>query len=952
MVIDGETILTMRDTQPRAGDVSIWSNFGPPPAIRRLELLDLDAPGQASVSPSPSPPVSSSSTSNSIQTFAGHRYQFVPGAVTWDEAKAKAAGMGGHLATVTSQAENAWLYATFGSRLDPAQRASSIWLGGMTEASGQPWKWVTSEPFTFTDWTKDEPDYATTKGQPVKGPFGISLKNHGQLGWFDDPVDRKNANVGFIVEWDDAGGTPAAPPKPVANSPVKWHDMLKEWRGPGNLKAPGWKDEGGRVEALLKPTRGVALPAKIVSPDQALRITCTAATMSEHKILLRYTQSPLDYSSSNYEFDIGSSGHVWLYVSQGEKSERLKNWPAPPGFDPKALQTWEFRAVGDTLSAYLEGRLIGSVTDGRLKEGIPRVFNFDQGTVITALEYASLDGMSLDAPSATTTNSEKWVDVLAKILAKGPGDGSFDALTKVADGAEVKRRDPPIGMPLGPPSDDIAVRVRVRGIKGTVTFSLRGAGGIATGDMRSYIAHLRTDGSGVIQRRDANDKLVKLADFPAIPAFDKAATHTVEFRAEGDLLTLRVDGQTLGTVRDATFAKGGTAYFVGDPGMVIEALEYLDLSKASPSAASSSPNLPVSSSSVATATKYNPFINTLGMKFVPVPITGGPTDKQRVLFSVWVTRVQDYEVFVKETKREWLKPNFDQGPTHPAANVSWEDATAFCTWLTERERKAGKLSAGEVYRLPSDHEWSCGVGIGDKEDAAKLPSDKSGKINEVFPWGTQWPPPQGAGNYAGEESQSNPAARNSPRANGAIAGYADGFVYTSTVDSFSSNRFGLHDMGETCGSGVTTGMIRTKGIALCGVVHGLTTSAALSCPPGAAVLTRAIGSSIMASASCWMRPRRLPRSSYLPSPRDETPHPHPSSFSPDQHGLCPDALAEGPFRSGCGVQLRQACPRKEAVWLLAAGGEDWAYRGGCLWQESSRQCDCRRAVWPEGHVGS
>ena len=43
------------------------------------------------------------------------------------------------------------------------------------------------------------------------------------------------------------------------------------------------------------------------------------------------------------------------------------------------------------------------------------------------------------------------------------------------------------------------------------------------------------------------------------------------------------------------------------------------------------------------ASKEQPFVNSLGMKFVPVPIIGGPTDEQKVLFSVWDTRVQDYE---------------------------------------------------------------------------------------------------------------------------------------------------------------------------------------------------------------------------------------------------------------------------------------------------------------------
>jgi Protein kinase domain/Sulfatase-modifying factor enzyme 1 len=195
------------------------------------------------------------------------------------------------------------------------------------------------------------------------------------------------------------------------------------------------------------------------------------------------------------------------------------------------------------------------------------------------------------------------------------------------------------------------------------------------------------------------------------------------------------------------------------------------------------------------ATKDQPFVNSLGMKFVPVPIIGGPTGGQRVLFSVWDTRVQDYEVFVKETKREWPKPDFEQDPTHPAVDVSWEDAQLFCQWLTGRERSAGRLPAGFSYRLPGDHEWSCAVEIGAREDAVNLPSEKSGKINDAFPWGTQWPPPRGAGNYAGEELRAALAAGKFTFIKDVIAGYDDGFVNTSPVGSFAANRFGLSDIG-------------------------------------------------------------------------------------------------------------------------------------------------------------
>src|SRR5258708_2663584 len=42
------------------------------------------------------------------------------------------------------------------------------------------------------------------------------------------------------------------------------------------------------------------------------------------------------------------------------------------------------------------------------------------------------------------------------------------------------------------------------------------------------------------------------------------------------------------------------------------------------------------------ATKERPWVNSLGMRFVPLAGT-------QVLFSVWDTRVQDFEMFVKST---------------------------------------------------------------------------------------------------------------------------------------------------------------------------------------------------------------------------------------------------------------------------------------------------------------
>jgi formylglycine-generating enzyme required for sulfatase activity len=183
-----------------------------------------------------------------------------------------------------------------------------------------------------------------------------------------------------------------------------------------------------------------------------------------------------------------------------------------------------------------------------------------------------------------------------------------------------------------------------------------------------------------------------------------------------------------------------------------------------------------------TATKETPFVNSFGMAFVPVPITGGPTDSAksgvRVLFAATDTTVEQYGTFVQATGRSWPKPEFEQKADHPAVNVSWDDATAFCDWLSRREKRA--------YRLPSDHEWSCAAGIGLREDPNASPRDKEYKV-EGYPWGNAWPPPRGTANYADEMLRTS-------RPDMVIDGYEDGYASTSPVKAFRPNGLGLYDM--------------------------------------------------------------------------------------------------------------------------------------------------------------
>ncbi len=190
------------------------------------------------------------------------------------------------------------------------------------------------------------------------------------------------------------------------------------------------------------------------------------------------------------------------------------------------------------------------------------------------------------------------------------------------------------------------------------------------------------------------------------------------------------------------------------------------------------------------ATVERPFVNSLGLEFVPVP------GKPGVYMCRTETRVRDFRAYATATdyrqtgwaavtmtiedaggvysigkapddEASWENPGFAQTEDHPVVCVSWDEAHEFCEWLSGQEN-------GLTYRLPSDAEWSAAVG-------------SLGK----YPWGNEWPAPKGTGNYAGAEKIEALPGKDSSTA----YDYNDGNWTTARVASYRVNRFGFYDLG-------------------------------------------------------------------------------------------------------------------------------------------------------------
>ena len=50
-------------------------------------------------------------------------------------------------------------------------------------------------------------------------------------------------------------------------------------------------------------------------------------------------------------------------------------------------------------------------------------------------------------------------------------------------------------------------------------------------------------------------------------------------------------------------------------------------------------------------------------------------------------------------------PSGFKGSSLPVEQVSWDDAVSYCARLTVRELAAGRIEAGQAYRLPTEAEW-------------------------------------------------------------------------------------------------------------------------------------------------------------------------------------------------------------------------------------------------------
>lgn len=122
--------------------------------------------------------------------------------------------------------------------------------------------------------------------------------------------------------------------------------------------------------------------------------------------------------------------------------------------------------------------------------------------------------------------------------------------------------------------------------------------------------------------------------------------------------------------------------------------------------------------------------------------------------------------FKMQPGRSWRNPGFEQKGDHPVVFVSWNDARAFCTWLSRKSRK--------TVLLPTEAQWEYACRAGTQTE---------------YPWGETADEGKGWLNAADQSLKKVVPGIRWPGLN-----WEDGYVFTSPGASFKANAFGLYDM--------------------------------------------------------------------------------------------------------------------------------------------------------------
>jgi hypothetical protein len=218
----------------------------------------------------------------SQNNYNGHSYYRSTGSMTWTDARQACINMGGHLVTVTTAAENNFIFNLW----------PSGWIGLTDEVSEGTWRWVTGEPYTWGNWNWGEPNNAGNEDY-------IQFVGNGQ--WNDLP----NVSLPYVLEFE----------------------YIVDYT-PWTLVSTSTTDITGRYSFSVASNPSIEYYITF-TPPALPALTNSDAQISNNVVLSTLTLKSRDY----YRFDVNSDGRITIsdtYSIYAKKNNLLSSFISTP----------------------------------------------------------------------------------------------------------------------------------------------------------------------------------------------------------------------------------------------------------------------------------------------------------------------------------------------------------------------------------------------------------------------------------------------------------------------------------------------------------------------------------------------------------------------------------------------------------------------------------------------
>ena len=231
------------------------------------------------------------------QNYNGHSYYRSTGSAFWTTAKQNCVSMGGYLVTITSAAENSFIFNLW----------PSGWIGLTDEVTEGVWRWVTGETYSYSSWNPGEPNNAGNEDY-------IQFVGGGK--WNDLP---NNVSLPYVLEFNYIVTTSSWALYKTVYTNINGYYSISE---------------------AYDPSKEYYIQVDVPSVTQSL--TNTDGLAISNIILGRTTINGLSF----HRFDLNNDGKINIadqYYLFGRKTGRFTSWKGVN--DTRLYTTTEYNAI-------------------------------------------------------------------------------------------------------------------------------------------------------------------------------------------------------------------------------------------------------------------------------------------------------------------------------------------------------------------------------------------------------------------------------------------------------------------------------------------------------------------------------------------------------------------------------------------------------------------------------